>query len=689
MKNQGSNNLLSLFEEFIINFENKKLEERNNNFNYGVIYTPYKVTNFICNITFKNYFEGIFNSKFFQNGFTLKNFIQFFNNNSKIVNNLREKIKNIKILDPSCGTGRFLIEAAKFLLKIYRILFPELKEFDSKKQIIQNNLFGIEIDKDACVISKLRLIKWLFSDRSDYCAVLKDKVKIKMLEDFSSIFNEINIKLNIYNLDFLLEFDSDHQFEIIIGNPPYIENKKIKDQEYKKKLYEKFESAYKLFDLSILFIEKSLKFLRNNEGCLSFLITNKFLSADYGIKIRKMLINNTELKELINISSLPIFDKTAAYPIIISLKKRIPNGNNEILLKKYNNLENLITNNYSDSKILPQKLIKKLPAYVIPISGNLNLISYLYSNFQSMSTVIQDLKIIYRPFGFINWAKNFDLITKNKQSNTDLILIGTGNVEKYYIKFDKRIKIASKDVEVSYFKFNKKFKKKWKELSEEKLIFREIAKDLTCVYDPGIFANITGLYFIKVPSFDTNKLFSLLTIINSKLIDSVFKTLFSTLHMSGGYLRFNGSFIRRLPMPDQFPVSLSYLGKIIQFLSQLRYDLSNDSKLKIANENTLKEINNYLEFFKKLGNSLVFFLYLRKRYKKLNQNFLFLERLLKSEINFPLIQFKFPLPRFDLPKFVTAKIEELKQNLSVIRKLYLKLSLQVKLIKEVDVILQN
>ncbi|MFX1259009.1 MAG: hypothetical protein ACFFAN_14215, partial [Promethearchaeota archaeon] len=212
-----------------------------------------------------------------------------------------------------------------------------------------------------------------------------------------------------------------------------------------------------------------------------------------------------------------------------------------------------------------------------------------------------------------------------------------------------------------------------------------IAKDLTWVYDPGIYVNITGLYFVRIPSFGTNKLFCLLTIMNSKIMDLVFKTFFSTLHMSGGFLRFNGSFIRRLPMPNCFPESLSYLGKIIQFLSQLNYLRKRNSELGFLKEIYVKDIEKYLKFFKDLANSLVYLLY----FKNLNQNYLLLDCLLKSKDYFPNIQFKYILPRFNTINFKTVRKEELKENLGKINNLFSKLAIQPKLIKEMKNILKK
>ena len=144
--------------------------------------------------------------------------------------------------------------------------------------------------------------------------------------------------------------------------------------------------------------------------------TNKFLAADYGIRIRQILLNNTELKEIINISSLPIFGRTAAYPIIIFFKKSIPNDNHNVVIKNFPKLNDLNEDSNIKSQIMPQKLMKEVPAFVIPITGQINLISYLYKNFKPFSESIKDLKIIYRPYGFLNWSKHLDNISNKPTS---------------------------------------------------------------------------------------------------------------------------------------------------------------------------------------------------------------------------------------------------------------------------------
>ncbi|MFX0187424.1 MAG: Eco57I restriction-modification methylase domain-containing protein [Candidatus Hodarchaeota archaeon] len=679
---------MEFLNELIDNFENQSFKNQKN---FGVIYTPNEIADFIVKSIFKICIKDLLQLYgYFTKELDIHNLIQFLVRNDELKEIINKKIENIKVLDPSCGSGRFLISVAKLLFNLRKKINPSLKEFDLKKKIIQNNIYGIDIDKSSCYISKLKLLNWIYSDQSDqtlYQNTIETDLKNLNKNDIGKIFQHINIKLNVYNLDYLLEFDKDNYFDFIIGNPPYIENKKLKNKIYKKQLYNKFYSAYRLFDISILFIEKSLQILKKNTGYISFILPNKFLSSDYGIKIRDLLINKTELREIINISSLPVFHKTATYPVILSLKNRFPSGSNEIIIKTYSDIGEIIKSNVSEFFIFSQKLINQLPSNVIPISGNIELISHLYSKFKTISETFNDLKIIYRPFGFLKYSKFFDNISEKRKSKKDLLLIGTGNVGKYHLKYKKRIKIAKKDIKVSYFNYKPAFKDIWDDLSSEKIIFREIAKDLTCVFDLGVLTNITGLYFIRIPSIDINKLICLMTILNSKLIDTVFKSLFSTLHMSGGYLRFNGSFIKRLPMPNQLPVSLYHIGKIIQFLSQLKYEMIK-SELKIFKEIDIKNIKIHLEFFKKLANSLVFLLYFEENYEKSNKSYNILSNILYSEVYFPNIQIKYLTPRFNLANFKIFPFEKLKSVLLQITNIYNKIKANKKIQIEIENIIK-
>jgi len=637
-------------------FEKERLYDKDASKLSGSVYTPSYITDFIVKRAINFFLEDLM-----RDGIILKKEnspSKNLENNPNLEKKVRNKLTSFKIMDPACGTGRFLISACNEMVKIYKILYPHRKSSDIKRNIVKEHIFGVEIEKKAYLLTKLRLLIWINPRFQNELRSAEKRNEINSIRDLEKIIKQESKNFNIFHCDYLLSFKKEKNFDLIIGNPPYIENKKISDAEYKKALYRSFDTAYKLFDLSILFIERSLELLKIEGGYLSFLMPNKFLAADYGIKLRKLINNNTDFEELINLSSCPVFSEKAIYPIIITLKNR-KKKENKFSLLKFNEYP-FPEENLKPIKI-KQSVLKKLPSFVIPITEKIKSIGDIYANIKPISSVFKNIKIIYRPFGFLNYAKNINKINQKRHSENDLLLLGTGNVGKYHIKFEKPIRLARQKFDIAYIHFDEKFQKIGEELSQEKIIYREIAKDLTCVYDPGLFCNLTGLYFIRIPSFSTDQYFALLAILNSQLINDIFKSLFGTLHMSGGYLRFNGSFIKRLPMIEKLPIPLSRLGKLSQFLSQFEYDLVNGS---ISNATNLKSkfkdiLPLNFKFSFRLTNALVNYFYLREMDGMISEKFGIIKEIVQKNNFLPDFSYKYNIKRFESASMKTFKEKDM------------------------------
>ena len=637
-------------------FEKERLYDEDASKLSGSVYTPFYITDFMVKRAINFFLEDLM-----RDGIILKKE----NSPSKNLENhpnLEKKVKNrlnsFKIMDPACGTGRFLISACNEMFKIYKTLYPHRKSSDIKRNIVKEHIFGVEVEKKAYLLTKLRLLNWINPRFQNELRSAEKRNKINSISDVEKLIKQDYEGFNIFHCDYLLSFKKENNFDLIIGNPPYIENKKIGDPEYKKALYKSFDTAYRLFDLSILFIERSLELLKIEGGYLSFLMPNKFLAADYGIKLRKLIHYETDFEELINLSSCPVFSGKAIYPIIITLNNR-KKKENKFSLLKFNEYP-FLEENLKPIKI-KQSLLKKLPSFVIPITEKIKSIGDIYANIKPLSSVFKNIKIIYRPFGFLNYAKNINKINQQRHSKNDLLLLGTGNVGKYHIKFEKPIRLARQKFNIAYIHFDEKFQKICEELSQEKIIYREIAKDLTCVYDPGLFSNLTGLYFIRIPSFSTDQYFALLAILNSQLINDIFKSLFGTLHMSGGYLRFNGSFIKRLPMIEKLPFPLSRLGKLSQFLSQFEYDLVNGS---ISNTTYLKSkfkdiLPLNFKFSIRLTNALVNYFYLREMDGIISEKFGIIKEIIQKNNFLPDFSYKYNIKRFESVSMKTFKEKDM------------------------------
>lgn len=109
-----------------------------------------------------------------------------------------------------------------------------------------------------------------------------------------------------------------HGFDIVIGNPPYIQNKRLAHlSDFLRQLYVTFSG---IADISVCFFEKGLDLLKEG-GQLAFINSNKFCIAEYGAGLRKMLANYYK-EEIVNMEQVPVFDEALVSSALFHIEKR-------------------------------------------------------------------------------------------------------------------------------------------------------------------------------------------------------------------------------------------------------------------------------------------------------------------------------------------------------------------------------
>jgi hypothetical protein len=109
-------------------------------------------------------------------------------------------------------------------------------------------------------------------------------------------------------------------FDVVIGNPPYIRQEEIRDQ--KKYLQHNYKTYSGTADLYVFFVEKGFEILKS-KGYFSYIISNKWIQAGYGMALRSFLLEN-QLLSVIDFGELQIFDSVTAYPCILNASKEKP-----------------------------------------------------------------------------------------------------------------------------------------------------------------------------------------------------------------------------------------------------------------------------------------------------------------------------------------------------------------------------
>ena len=218
------------------------------------------------------------------------------------LDNLNE---NVKLIDPACGSGIFLVTAYKRLVQRWRIKNKEPKELANTnpeilKNILTKNIFGVDVNPHSVNLS-------IFSLQLALCSTLTPKQIWTELQ-----FVDLQKNKNIIQKDFfeyLIEKDTSHDFDLVIGNPPF-KRKELdgKNYEYYNDLLKgefqiKFANPQKEF--AFLFLEESMHLLKKGKGKLCLILpSGPLLYTDDSSRIKKTLFDKYNVSQIIDFTFL-------------------------------------------------------------------------------------------------------------------------------------------------------------------------------------------------------------------------------------------------------------------------------------------------------------------------------------------------------------------------------------------------
>lgn len=434
-----------------------------------------------------------------------------------------DEILNVKILDPACGSGSFLIRAFQ---EVCNAIEERLKKGEKSKKwssfnsynerlsigqkatILTNCIYGVDLDEKAVELAQLNLLLKILEEetretRKRVLPTMKDNIK-----NGNSLIDDYKIagdKAFNWNAQFPDVFKQGG-FDVVIGNPPYGAKFNDEEKDYLKKNYPYSDIEIESY---ILFIEKANSLLKER-GYLGFIIPSNILTNVRYKKIRSFLLEKTTIKTLIDLGS-NVFGEASVDSSILIFEKEV-SKENKINTANYEfSPKDLTKINYN---FFNQASFERNPSKIFNIYINKNMDSVL-SRIENCSERLGDFVDISRG---IELGYNSEFVADTKKNGKYEPLIAGRCLSRYNLLFNNK-----------YILFDEKNKKIYKDREiylKEKLLIRRIGHEIIGVYDDKGYYNVCDVYNILSKGKLSLKL--LLGIINSKLISFYLKNKFKS-----------------------------------------------------------------------------------------------------------------------------------------------------------------
>ena len=244
----------------------------------------------------------------------------------------QETLVSIRLCDPACGSGAFLIEAFDQMHTALQHSNDRLVElrgyqtlFDLDRQILQNNLYGVDLNEEAIEICRLSL--WIkTASRGKMLTSLDHNIRVG-----NSVVDDCQVHPKAFGwLAAFPEVFASGGFDVIVANPPYIRQEWLAP--YKPYWQRRFKSYAGTADIFIYFYELGVELLRDG-GRLGFITSGSWVRGNFGAPLRQFLAGNAKVDSMIDFGEYQPFEGAEMIRPTIALFSKQPPGGSMRLFK--------------------------------------------------------------------------------------------------------------------------------------------------------------------------------------------------------------------------------------------------------------------------------------------------------------------------------------------------------------------
>ncbi|MCP4157759.1 MAG: N-6 DNA methylase [bacterium] len=448
-------------------------------------------------------------------------------------------------------------------------------------------------------------------------------------------------------------FGVDNCFDIVIGNPPYVQIQKFSGQQIQKDWEEQnYETFAKTGDIYCLFYERGHDLL-NSKGILTYISSNKWMRANYGQKMRKYLLNKVNIKQLIDFGDSPIFSEATTYTNILTFSKDRSGTKPKVwdVSKSYKadttlttmlSEKNMGVGDFREDAFIiatrEQMLLKKrietigTPLKMWDVSINYGIKTGLNEAFiidgkkkneliakepkntaiikpilrgrdiKKYSTTFSDLWLLFIPWHFP--LHNDKTVIGSSQEAESQFQQEYPVLYNHMLNYKDKLEIRNKaetGIRYEWYALQRCAASYHQEFGKEKIVYAEIVRDSAFCYDRNKFYPEVTTFILTGANIKF-----LTAMLNSRLLTYAFKTFYAGGDLRGNTFRYKKVFLEKLPVPQIPKESQQPFEYLVDYIMPAKKE---DLKLQAA-------------FFEELIDGMVFELYFAEELKRVDKEIL-------------------------------------------------------------------